>query len=285
MATQINIDVVGNFLLIEDTSTGNVTNYPLSFTSYEIFTPKDSDSGSVDHKNYLYFNLLDGSRIKNGGYDIFCTNADYTVRSVELNRLFTSLDDLTSYLDNNLAVPTALPYKVFTALLTQNGASNPDSFSGNGGTLDKGYTYEIVANPDNYDLTIYGAPNNNAGTSFLCTVSVPSLPYTSSLELGVNYGTPVATVLENTIGDMYFSYDGVGNYSINSNGLFTLSKTAVFGQSFYHFGGDYIVNLNTYWEDNTENYIKLTTSKDNGNDLAIGNNLINGTTIEIRVYN
>lgn len=64
MATQINIDIDGNFLLLEDTSTGNVTNYPLSFTSYEIFTPKDVDSNSVDHKNYLYFNLLDGSRIK-----------------------------------------------------------------------------------------------------------------------------------------------------------------------------------------------------------------------------
>ena len=285
MATQINIDVVGNFLLIEDTSTGNVTNYPLSFTSYEIFTPKDSDSGSVDHKNYLYFNLLDGSRIKNGGYDIFCTNADYTVRSVELNRLFTSLDDLTSYLDNNLAVPTALPYKVFTALLSQGGVQSMVSLTNDDLTI--GVTYEIAdTDGGSVDFTNVGAPNNLIGTSFIATGTTPnSWGNGSNGELTFNGGAPVAIILENTIGNMYFSYDDIGRYSIHSNGLFTLSKTAVFGQSFYHFGGDFVVNLNTYWEDNTENYIKFTTSYDDGNGLTVGNNLINGTTIEIRVYN
>ena len=285
MATQINIDVDGNFLLIEDTSTGNVTNYPLSFTSYEIFTPKNSDSGSVDHKNYLYFNLLDGSRVKNGGYDIFCTNADYTVRSVELNRLFTSLDDLTSYLDNNLAVPTALPYKVFTALLSQGGVQSMVSLTNDDLTI--GVTYEITdTDGGSVDFTNVGSPNNLIGTSFIATGTTPnSWGNGSNGELTFNGGAPVAIILENTIGNMYFSYDDIGRYSINSNGLFTLSKTAVFGQSFYNWGGDFVVNLNTYWEDNTENYIKFTTSYDDGNGLTVGNNLINGTTIEIRVYN
>lgn len=118
-------------------------------------------------------------------------------------------------------------YQLFTALLTQSGGDNPDSIGGNGGTLDKGYTYEIVTNPDNYDLTIYGAPNNNAGTSFICTVTVPTLPYTSSLELSVNYGAPRAIILENTIGDVYFTYYVNGVYKCNSNNLFGDEKTFV----------------------------------------------------------
>lgn len=285
MATQINIDIDGNFLLLEDTSTGNVTNYPLSFTSYEIFTPKDVDSNSVDHKNYLYFNLLDGSRIKNGGYDIFCQNANYVFASVELDRLFTSLEDLTSYLDNNLAIPTSLPYKVFTALLSQGGTSLNNYISNDNLTI--GVTYEITdTKGDTVDFSNVGAPNNNIGTSFIATGTTPNSWGEDNLgELRFDSGAPIANILENTIGNIWFAYDDVGTYALNSTSLFTPSKTAFFGQSFYSYGGDYIVNLNTYWESNNENYIKLTTSYDDGNGLTVANNLINGTTIEIRVYN
>jgi hypothetical protein len=36
---------------------------------------------------------------------------------------------------------------------------------------------------------------------------------------------PVATVLENTLGDITWSYSSVGEYTCNSSGLFTLGKT------------------------------------------------------------
>lgn len=39
---------------------------------------------------------------------------------------------------------------------------------------------------------------------------------------------PTATVLDNTIGTITFTYDGVGNYSATSSGLFTANKTVVF---------------------------------------------------------
>lgn len=171
-------------------------------------------------------------------------------------------------------------YKVFTALLTQTGGDNPDSISGNGGTLDKGYTYEIVTNPDNYDLTIYGAPNNNAGTSFICTVTVPTLPYTSSLELKVNYGAPVATVFENTIGNIWINYIAPGEYYINSNDLFTQDKVFT------------IVTNNRDWFDSGNlQTMTLTPQSESLIFVRTGyldehiNDVLNNTPIEVRVYN
>ena len=175
---------------------------------------------------------------------------------------------------------TVKPYKVFTALLNQSGGDNPDSFTGNGGTLDKGYTYEIVANPDNYDLTIYGAPNNNAGTSFICTVTVPTLPYTSSLELSVNYGTPVATVLENTIGNVWFAFSGDGQYDVNSINLFTDKKTFILVGS---TGDDiYSQTMIGACARLNDNQLRLV-SADLNNDFS--NDFFKDTPIEIRVYN
>lgn len=171
-------------------------------------------------------------------------------------------------------------YKIFTALLNQSGVDNPDSISGNGGTLDEGYTYEIVANPDNYDLTIYGAPNNNAGTSFICTVTVPTLPYTSSLELSVNYGAPVATVLENTIGDITFAFAGDGQYDINSNNLFTDKKTFILVGS---TGDDiYSQTMIGACARINNNQLRLVSSL---LDNSFSNNMFVNTSIEIRVYN
>jgi hypothetical protein len=181
---------------------------------------------------------------------------------------------------------TTLPvYKVFTALLSQGGTSNPDAI--NNDSLVIGTTYEILGTDgDTVDFTNVGAPNNLAGTSFIATGTTPtSWGQTNNGVLGFNTGAPIAIILENTIGDVWFVYDDVGKYSLSSTSLFTPFKTAVFGQSFYSYGGDFIVNLNTYWENNNDNVIRFTTSYDDGSSLVIANGLINGTTIEIRVYN
>lgn len=175
-----------------------------------------------------------------------------------------SVTDFTTQVGN-----TVRPYKVFTALLTQSGGDNPDIIGGNGGTLDVGYTFEIISNPDNYDLTIYGAPNNNAGTKFMCTKSVLNLPYTNSLQIGVNYGAPFATVLENTIGNIWFSYQDVGNYVVNSNELFITDKTYIV------FGGFY----------GSENWVNNYGNSSVIELIGSNNGVLANTPIEIRVYN
>lgn len=125
----------------------------------------------------------------------------------------------------SLIPPTPAPtYKVFTALLTQSGENIAYQVAGDGGNIIQGTTYYINDNPDNFDLTIYGAPNNDVGTYFIANQSI-GLPYTYTLLLQANSGVPVATVLENTIGNIWFTYNGTGQYSVNSDGLFVENKS------------------------------------------------------------
>jgi len=117
-----------------------------------------------------------------------------------------------------------LPYKVFTALLTQNGESNTSYLyigTSYGNTLTIGVSYTIEGN-NNTDFTNVGAPNNNVGTSFIATGTTPNNQSNNDeTYLSFDNGAPVAIVLENTIGDIWFTYVSSGLYRINSNNLFT----------------------------------------------------------------
>lgn len=114
-----------------------------------------------------------------------------------------------------------LPYKSYTALINQNGGDAPSTRFGDG-TIEKGITYEIGANPDNEDLTLVGAPDNNVGTIFVATVDVTGA-YTPDVELLYNAGAPIVNVLENTLGvEITYEYASTGAYAaILSDGLFT----------------------------------------------------------------
>ena len=157
-------------------------------------------------------------------------------------------------------------YKVYTALLTQSGGD--DLQSQQSGLLTVGVTYYIDDNASNPDFTNVGAPNNNVGTYFVATGTTPNS--WGEATLNYNTGAPVVTVLQNTIGNVWFTYFGSGNYLINSNGLFTVNKT--FTQNIVLTSGpDFLFFYPSI------NIIELlTTAGDNG--------LFN-TPIEIRVYN
>ena len=86
-------------------------------------------------------------------------------------------------------------------------------------------------------------------------------------------------MLENTIGNIWFSYIGVGSYFFNSNGVFTENKTAAFITP--NYGNDYNIVGIGYGD---INFGDITTI--NANSLTQGqNNLLYNTPIEIRVYN
>ena len=192
----------------------------------------------------------------------------------------------TKYIVNNVTGQTInnqqlQPYKVFTALLTQSGGEDIINFSS--GFLTVGTTYLIydLEGVVGADFTNVGAPNNNVGTYFVATGTTP-IWGTNPLGVAVlqyNTGAPVVTVLENTIGGVWFSYDGVGQYSINSNGLFTTGKTWITQVIILGTGGPaYRGSINL----DNPNRVGMQTESDV--DTASDGMLIN-TSIEIRVYN
>jgi hypothetical protein len=98
----------------------------------------------------------------------------------------------------------------------------------------------------------------------------PYKVYTAILtQTGEN--APVATVLENTIGDISFTYESAGSYTINSNSLFTVNKTWV--QNIILNVALDVVTFNLV---NRDNIGIVCSSGDDG--------LLN-TPIEIRIYN
>jgi hypothetical protein len=190
----------------------------------------------------------------------------------------------TKYIVNNLTGQTIngqqlQPYKVYTALLTQNGTSTESSISA--GTLTIGVTYFINQDSTGMDFTNVGAPNNNVGTAFVATGTTPnSWGSGADYTLAYDEGAPVVTVLENTIGNIWFTYGGAGVYEAESIALFTENKT------FALFGG-------AYSDTNTQSGISCDNSSLTDSllpfsvffDGSLTNSHLLKTPIEIRVYN
>lgn len=103
----------------------------------------------------------------------------------------------------------------------------------------------------------------------------PMPPYKKYVALLSQSGTdaPVATVLENTIGDIVWSYDNVGSYIATLLDAFPPEKTYIFvshsatGLLAYGAFGNTISLITADYTDNQQN------------------NFLNNVTIEIRVYN
>lgn len=164
-----------------------------------------------------------------------------------------------------------LPYRVYTALLTQSGES--DELGIYSGDLTIGVTYRIEQTNPDCDWTNVGAPNNNLNTWFVATGTTPNSWGTDGL-LRYNTGAPVATVLENTIGNIWWIYNANRQFSVKSNNLFTEDKTILFiqGSNDGDTSSSSVLN-NLYWIDTyTINCI-----------LSDGN--LSKTSVEIRVYN
>jgi hypothetical protein len=182
-----------------------------------------------------------------------------------------NLDELIK----SLAPPAPEPaYRVYTALLTQSGGDSDAGLIDNG--IVVGVTYRITpyGNEIGVDFTNIGAPNNNAGTYFVATGITPNswgINTNDSWVLQYNSGAPVVTVLENTIGNIWFTYDSTGYYYINSSDLFITDKT--------------FTPINT--NDTASGTIIFGYQGVNTIDIFCsgGNDVLYKTPIEIRVYN
>ena len=175
-------------------------------------------------------------------------------------------------------VPPA-PYKVFTALVTLSGGDDPQGITG--ALLTIGATYEIVdIGGSGWDFTNVGAPNNEIGTYFVATGTTPN-SWGIDGQLSFNSGAPVVNVLENTIGNVWFTYDGAGEYRMLSNSLFTSDKTVSLNdQTRCLDSGNNFYNLKITTPDPGQ--INITVLND---DLEGRDDRLTSKLIEIRVYN
>jgi hypothetical protein len=189
---------------------------------------------------------------------------------------FWTLDDGTTYECTDATTGAAVwelyftppKYKVFTALLTQSGGDNGQAIGS--GNLTIGVTYLIDTDSLGMDFTNVGAPANVQGVSFIATGTTPNSWGADEGELDIllfNTGAPVATVLENTIGNVWFTYIEPGVY-----GCFypnpDYSKLAIFGQTY----------PSVYLYKNEEAPILIGTGGE-------GDDYLTNYNIEIRVYN
>ena len=170
------------------------------------------------------------------------------------------------------------PYKVYTALLSQGGGDFVEELTA-GNTLSLGVTYYIFINEDNVDLTVFGAPNSNEGTSFVCT-QVGNLPGSASISLQYNKGAPVVKVLENTIGYIWFGFNADGDYRVFSDNLFPLDKTFITIGSAAEgaLNGAYVTVVPA-----TDSIMYINSAITN--TLAAVNDELFNTSFEIRIYN
>jgi hypothetical protein len=173
--------------------------------------------------------------------------------------------------------PIGRPYKVYTALLTQSGGNNVQGISN--GNLLIGRTYYINYVDGGPDFTNVGAPNNNVGTYFVATGTTPNtwgVTPASFDTLTYNTGAPVVTVLENTIGNIYWVRQNTGAYNCISSGLFPESKTFI---TISALGRPLIFAF----RNNSNNQIQIQTTNIEFNNIE-WNNEAPGN-FEIRVYN
>jgi hypothetical protein len=175
-----------------------------------------------------------------------------------------------------------LPYKVFTALLTQSGGNDPTFINGSY-LLTVGVSYTITDDGGSYELgdfTNVGAPNNELGTTFIATGTTPN-SWGDNIILTYNNGTPVATVLENTIGNIWFEFNDGGVYDIRSESLFIDKKTGIIMAAPYDSLNPNTLGLYKTTID-SEDLIKLRVFNVNEDPK---NGYLNYTFVEIKVYN
>ena len=175
-------------------------------------------------------------------------------------------------------ISNGVPYKVYTALLTQSGGDNIEGITGTPLTIGRTYRITTGGPPSgNWDFTNVGAPNNDFDTYFVATGTTPN-SWGVNITLVYNTGAPVVTVLENTIGNIWFTYNNVGQYTVLSDTLFTNNKTAIFNKTLSNWRRAIITDIS-----NTSQISILTVALD---DAGSGvDDLLLNTPIEIRVYN
>jgi hypothetical protein len=172
------------------------------------------------------------------------------------------------------------PYKVYTALLTQDGEGNQPAYISSS-DLAIGVTYKIIAS-NGADFTNVGSPNNDTDTYFVATGTTPN-SWGEVGELLYDASAPVVTVLENTIGYVYLEYINTGEYVLRSSEFIENNTAATLMNNFY-YANDY-GNIYADYQLYPSIYVRTVRINSEGIIYEMRNSLLSSTPIEIRVYN
>jgi len=121
---------------------------------------------------------------------------------------------------------------------------------------------------------------NNIVENEISGASQPTYKVYTALLNQTGISAPVATVLENTIGDITWTYESTGVYYANSSNLFN-GNIFISPYIYYNNEIDAMVVLSSDPQYNTNNILQFFCS---ANNAGIDGRLIN-IPIEIRVYN
>lgn len=212
------------------------------------------------------------------------------------------IEDVTYLVDEvNKLEDSSRPYRSFTALLYQDGGSDRRQMRGDGegdlGVARTGTTVYIALNPNGKDYSSIGAPSSDKGTWFILTRDISYEDLDIDTVFNIDLGAPlVVSLLENSIGNIWFTYNDIGQYSINSNELFNERKT--------YLSINPLANQNTEWNAPIYSFFQISTNELTLRTLSAikplaeepaatetmeGERFIDGylnyTPIEIRVYN
>jgi len=205
-------------------------------------------------------------------------NVDMTERRSNVANNSTEVFTIEDIAETVLPKPA---YAVYTALLTQSGIDTPESQTK--GAVKAGVSY-VISSPlrpeDSWDFSNVGGPIYPDDYSFVATSDDVPNDYGVAI-LNYNTGAPVVTVLENTLGNIWFTYNDVGVYSVNSNELFTLNKVAGF-ITFNNGGNNGLGDKPNFAISPSESN---TVYIDSVSDGVKSNDILFNTPIEIRVYN
>jgi hypothetical protein len=200
-------------------------------------------------------------------------------------QILKQLNKLTSVLFGlkEAATPN---YKVYTALLTQTGGDNElfieDFLTVGTQNIIKGVSYYIDVNTENVDFSSIGAPSNAEGTNFIATADKLNSDFPDvTWSLRYNTGAPVATVLENTLGNILWGYTQAGIYTGTLIEAFIIGKTYLQVQQTL-WGSE---RQQTSIDYNDIDSVIIQTYDNGQNDSTAINNALRNTSIEIRVYN
>jgi len=166
-------------------------------------------------------------------------------------------------------------YKVFSALVTQNGNGNDQqSLYSNPVVVGRSYYIASLGEDSAADFTTIGAPSNTPGTYFIATSNTANWGIIDA-ELGYNASAPVVKILENTIGnDIHFESGELSRvFTLTSSvgNKFPLDKTATFHQSLVASASQ---NLISYVSNGSQiTFVANTTG------------ILNDFPIEVRIYN
>jgi len=178
------------------------------------------------------------------------------------------------------------PYKVYTALLMQSGSDVGAQYTSSA-PLTIGVTYTIDSYVAGDDFSNVGGPGvsniNNYWNDykFIATGTTPK-NWVGETSIYFIPAAPVVTVLENTIGNIWFTYNSIGAYFVNSDALFTNNKIVTFLQNTVDDANNASTNLG--YAIDYPNSFQIITASNTGTSWVDSDSLLYNTPIEIRVY-